>query len=145
MLSKSSQYAIKALLYLSLYSHSKNKINAKEISTELDIPQHYLGKILQRLVNGNYILSFKGPKGGFYLNKNKTNTNLLEIIKTIDGKEFMSKCSLGFESCSDENPCPVHYFVKEYKGNLLDKLQSVKIIDLKKDIQEKHSFLKSII
>jgi Rrf2 family transcriptional regulator, iron-sulfur cluster assembly transcription factor len=145
MLTKSSQYAIKALLYLSLYGNANNRINSKKISTELNIPQHYLGKILQRLANENYLVSFKGPNGGFYINKNKEKVNLLEIIKIIDGKEYLSTCALGFESCSDENPCPVHFFVKEYKNNLINKLHSVKIKDLKNDIQQKNSFLKSVL
>ena len=38
MLSKSSKYAIRAVLYLSLNSNDKKKYNPKDIAKEIDIP-----------------------------------------------------------------------------------------------------------
>ena len=50
MLSKSCEYAIRAVLYLSIHSDEDKKIGIKIIAEELKIPGQFLNKILQKLV-----------------------------------------------------------------------------------------------
>ena len=47
MLSKSSKYAIRAVLYISNYSSKKSKIGSIQIADELNIPAPFLAKTLQ--------------------------------------------------------------------------------------------------
>ena len=47
MLSNTSKYAIRAVIYLALYAGEEKKIGIKQISNELKIPTPFLGKILQ--------------------------------------------------------------------------------------------------
>ena len=45
MLSNTSKYAIRAVIYLALYAGEEKKIGIKEISKDLSIPTPFLGKI----------------------------------------------------------------------------------------------------
>ena len=49
MLSKSSTYAIRAVLYLSLHSNKEKKYSPKEIADEMNISAPFLAKTLQVL------------------------------------------------------------------------------------------------
>lgn len=108
MLSNTSKYALRAVIYLALYSSSVKKIGIKEISGELDIPTPFLGKILQMLVRHNILDSSKGPHGGFTLKKPAIDITLMEIIEIIDGVDSFDICVIKTSKCSHDAPCSMH-------------------------------------
>ena len=55
MLSKSCVYALRAIVYVGHNSSENHKIGIKEIGEELDLPVHFLSKILQLLVKHNIL------------------------------------------------------------------------------------------
>ena len=68
MFSRSCQYALQAVLYITLHQKKKSNVGLKEISSSQGIPLHFLSKILQSLVKADILTSIKGPNGGFRLN-----------------------------------------------------------------------------
>ena len=108
MLSNTSKYAIRAVIYLALFSTKEKKAGIKEISAELDIPSPFLGKILQLLARHHILGSSKGPHGGFYLNKPAIDISLMEIIELIDGTSSFGTCVIRTAACSYEDPCSLH-------------------------------------
>jgi Rrf2 family iron-sulfur cluster assembly transcriptional regulator len=108
MLSHTSKYAIRALIYLELYSHPEKKVGIREISEELDIPSPFLGKILQVLVKQNFLNSTKGPNGGFYLKRPAIDIALMEVIDAIDGSASFEICVIRNSACDHDNPCSMH-------------------------------------
>ncbi|MBT8254598.1 MAG: Rrf2 family transcriptional regulator, partial [Bacteroidia bacterium] len=107
MISTSSKYAIKAVLYLAIHSSESNKIVAKDLAEPVRAPLPYVSKLLQELSRQQLISSHKGPKGGFYLTKiNKENT-LMDVVKAIDGEERIHACLLDLEKCNTDRPCPL--------------------------------------
>jgi len=108
MLSNTSKYAIRALIYLELFSNSEKKVGIKEISRKLDIPSPFLGKILQVLVKKNFLNSSKGPHGGFYLKRPAIEIALMEVIEAIDGSESFEICVIRNSPCDHQNPCSMH-------------------------------------
>ena len=108
MLSNTSKYAIRAVIYLALFSTKEKKAGIKEISKELDIPSPFLGKILQLLARHHILGSSKGPHGGFYLNKPAIDISLMEIIELIDGSDTFNQCVIRTSPCSHEDPCSLH-------------------------------------
>ena len=109
MFSKSCKYGIRAVLYLAVNSSSKNKLGVAEIADNLEVPKHFLAKILQQLAKENLISSIKGPSGGFYLSERNRVSNLKDIIEVLDGKQIFHDCILGLKECSSERPCPLHF------------------------------------
>jgi len=143
MLSKSSTYAIRAVLYLSLYSNEEKKYSPKEVADAIDIPAPFLAKTLQLLTKSNLISSIRGRNGGFYLTKNDRLNNIISIVESIDGLDKFKNCLLGLPVCSDENPCPIHHAVSPFKIQLIDELTNKTIDDLAKEVSEgkTHIFL----
>ncbi len=117
MISNSTKYAIRAILYLSKAEEGKKYI-VEELSKALDIPQPYLSKILQQLSRSNIISSTKGRGGGFFLSEDNLNRPLIDIVECIEGHNVFNKCLLGLHQCSDNNPCLLHTDYKVFKSNL---------------------------
>tara|TARA_R110001606_G_scaffold397650_1_gene574783 strand:- start:697 stop:1143 length:447 start_codon:yes stop_codon:yes gene_type:complete len=130
MLSNSSKYAIRAVLYISNYSNNKTKIGSKQIAKELHIPAPFLAKTLQELTKKEIISSVKGPHGGFYLSPENDKKTLFDIIECIDGLHKFESCFLGQEECNDEKPCVVHHLYYPFKNKLLDKLKTKTIVEM---------------
>jgi Rrf2 family transcriptional regulator, iron-sulfur cluster assembly transcription factor len=128
MFSKTSQYAIRAVLYLAVSSSPENKIGVKEIAEALAVPKHFLAKILQQLSRHNLISSTKGPSGGFFLSAENRKANLRTVIESIDGPDVFNSCILGLPVCSSKNPCPLHAEALTYREGLFN-LVGLKTID----------------
>lgn len=144
MLSKSCIYALRSIIYIGHHATFKHKFGTKEIAQELDLPVHFLSKILQRLVKHDIVQSLKGPHGGFYLNEKSKETSLLTIIEVIDGLSFFSSCGLGLHECSETHPCPLHHDFKKYRDGLYFLFEEKKISDLITKIEEGNAFIKNL-
>ncbi len=126
MLSKSCQYAIKALMYICLKSEEDQNARLQDICKALDSPPAFTSKILQQLVLADFISSKKGANGGFRITAEKCQSITLKaIITVIDGKPLTQGCFLGLSECSDEKPCPVHHIYYCIKGDLNQKLMDL--------------------
>jgi Rrf2 family protein len=94
-------------MYLALKPEGK-RTSIKELTRKINIPYHFLAKILQDLTYKGLLISQKGPTGGFALAKPAKDITLFQIVEAIDGTDVTSKCVLGFPECSGKNPCAVH-------------------------------------
>ncbi len=141
MFSKSSKYAIKAVLFLALNSNKEKKIMVKDISGSINVPQAYIAKLLQELSRKEIISSTRGPKGGFYLSEDDKKQPLQRIIHEIDGEKRLTSCLLSLENCDEEKPCPLHKMAAPLRDQLLDSLENKTICDLARDVREGNSFL----
>jgi Rrf2 family protein len=83
MLSRTAQYAMRALVYLSRQSED-NYHQTQVIAEQLRIPSNYLGKILQKMARQHIVESQKGLLGGFRMAKAADQINLYEIMASID-------------------------------------------------------------
>ena len=97
-----------------LIARSEEKIiNVNRIAELTGASRHHIAKILQRLVKDKYLDSNRGPGGGFILNKEPSEINLLDIYECIEGQVEINECPL------DRRICP---FDKCITGNILNKI-----------------------
>jgi Rrf2 family protein len=139
MLSNSSKYAIKGVLYLAVNSNEDRKIMVRDIFEMIHVPEAYLAKLLQELSRHNLISSTRGPKGGFYLSDEDRERTLMDIVRVIDGEKRIKSCVLGIKDCDMDNPCVLHKLVGANKAKFIKVLQNTTILDLvegKQDLEE---------
>ncbi|MFV0553493.1 MAG: RrF2 family transcriptional regulator [Mangrovibacterium sp.] len=120
MLSKTCKYALRAIIYIAKNSADGKKIRIKSITEEIDVPAHFLAKILQNLVKDGVIQSTKGPSGGFYIDRPLAEIPLSEVVEVIEGKEYLNHCLLKNEPCDCQQSegaklCPLHEHFSEVR------------------------------
>jgi Rrf2 family iron-sulfur cluster assembly transcriptional regulator len=130
MLSNTSKYAIRAVIYLALFASSDKKIGIREVSDQLGIPMPFLGKILQLLAKQQVLDSTKGPHGGFSLKRPAVDLSLMEIIGIIDGKDSFDDCVIRNTKCSHEAPCSLHDKIAPYRKGIKSIMLTQTIADL---------------
>jgi len=108
MLGKTTEYAIRALIYIYIQNRKGKRPGYKEIAEGIDSPEQFTAKVLQNLARAALVSSMKGRGGGFFFEDSLAPLTLYEIISVIEGEEFFSKCGFGLKRCDCENPCPLH-------------------------------------
>lgn len=141
MLSNSSKYAIKAVLFLAINSSADKKVMVKDISEPINVPQAYIAKLLQQLVHANIVSSIRGPRGGFYLDSKNMNSTVMDVVRVIDGDDKLLACMLSLEKCNEEKPCPLHTILSASRNTILKSLKDLQIKDLAEDVALGKSFL----
>ncbi len=136
MLSNTSKYAIRATIYLALYSSAEKKVGIKEISSTLEIPMPFLGKILQILAKQNILSSNKGPHGGFCLKKPAMDISIMEIIEIIDGTDSFDVCVIRTSKCNHDVPCSLHYKIYPLRSEMKNVYMTETIADLASEFRQ---------
>ena len=77
ILSRTSQYALQALIFIATRPPGEPVLN-REIASYLDVPPAYLAKIMQSLCKGGLLYSFRGRLGGFCLREGEAGRNRRE-------------------------------------------------------------------
>lgn len=138
ILSKRCLHGLRAVLYLSLHAKKEGFHSIREISNELNIPFHFLTKVLQDLTREGVLSSSRGNTGGVRLAKPLDNLNILHIIDLLEGPEFIRGCVLGFSVCSNENPCALHEKWSEIREAMIDMLTSESLEMIADRIESEH-------
>ena len=95
-ISDASSIAIHSLV---LIANSEEMLNAKMISQTLGFSKNHTAKVLQLLARHNYLVSLRGPKGGFKLKVAPKQISFLEIFELVEGKVGTGNCLHGAEKC----------------------------------------------
>ncbi len=126
---KISEAASLALHTMVVLAKNKDKIfTTKDIAVLLNASRDHLSKVLQRLEKENFIVSVRGPKGGFKIEKDKEDVTLLQIYEAIDGPLLSTHCLLGNPIC-DGTKC-ILGDLNKINTQVRDYLTGTKIFDL---------------
>ena len=119
MLSQKAKYAIKALLVLAR-AQDKNLLlmQARDISTEQNIPKKFLDLIFFELRRHGLVQSTRGREGGYMLARPAAEISIAAIVRAVDGAlaplpcasvKFYRRCS----DCDNEKTCEVRRLMRE--------------------------------
>ena len=133
MLSKKTQYGLKALGYLAA-NYGEGPMLISEIASKKKIPIKFLENILLLLKTHGILQSKKGKGGGYFLVGNPKKTTLAAAIRIIDGPIAMLPCvSLNFyEKCKDcdEKNCGLNKVMAATRDATLKILEKRTLFDL---------------
>ena len=133
MLSKKSQYAFKALSYLT-EKYNQGPVLISEISTKKKVPLKFLENILLELKKAGILESKKGKGGGYYLKKDPADIKVATIVRLVNGPISMLPCvSLYFykrcENCDEKN-CGLHDIMIQVRDATLNIMETKTLKDL---------------
>lgn len=133
LFSRQCEYALQAVSYLALQPEGR-LTSIKELTGRLQIPYHFLGKILQELAQKKILISRKGHDGGFALAQSSENITLITIIEAIDGSNFKHQCIMGFPDCSCEHPCALHTQWESTRNDIYNSFSKKNILEAAREM-----------
>ncbi len=130
-ITREGDYGIRSVLYLSRQPFKKVSF-VNEISEEYKIPRSFLAKILQKLVKGKIVRSYRGVKGGFSLAKPPKEISLLDVLEAIEGKLSVNVCISDRKKCGFSKSCPIQFVWQTVQSRITDVLRKSNFDDLAK-------------
>ncbi len=128
--SKTTEYAIRVMVYLS--DHREFLYSVNKLHLLLNVPYKYLGRLMSKLASAGLVESVKGKDGGYRICDSCEPIYLYQIVEVVDGLSDYSRCVLGFDECSDENPCSLHKEWLPHLSGIKEMLYNVNLKDLAK-------------
>lgn len=128
-LSEATAIAIHSMIYIAQKGEETSSV--KEIAAQFNISDNHLSKVLQRLVKAGYLISSKGPKGGFVVAQQHKDANFLEIYEIIEGKFSSSATCLFNRQPCREGQCVLGNFVSKINQEFVDFFSKKKISDIR--------------
>jgi len=120
MLSQKAKYAIKALLVLARAQDEDLLAQARDISTDQNIPKKFLDLIFFELRRHGLVQSTRGREGGYSLARPAAEISIAAIVRAVDGPlaplpcasvKFYRRCA----DCKDEKTCEVRRLMREVR------------------------------
>lgn len=142
MFSKSTEYALRAVIYIAQKGSEEKKLGLDEISKAIDSPASFTAKILQQLTKDNKVVSsVRGPNGGFYITDKAKKLPVRAVLEAMEEDEVLEKCVLGLAECSETKPCPMHSEYKLIKQQLTSLFSKKTIQLLAEEISKGAKFI----
>lgn len=105
-LNKKLEYGIIALLHLD--SCPDRIASVREIANHCNIPETLLSKIMQHMKNVGFVSAVYGNNGGYRLNRELSQINLLDINQVLVGPVQVTEClEPGNAQCPAIDQCSI--------------------------------------
>lgn len=105
MLSQTSEYALRAIVYLA--DHHGEAQTGEQIGVTTKVPVGYLAKIMQGLVKSGLVVSQRGLHGGFTLLRSPKDLTILDVVQAVDPIVRITSCPLNLPNHGNDL-CPLH-------------------------------------
>lgn len=133
MLTKNTDYAIRALLLLSLAKD--NFLPASQIAKKEKIPYQFLRRILQHLIKHKLVVSREGIKGGFKINVSPDSLAMDRIIKIFQGEITLSDCMFRKKICTNRKVCVLRPEIKRIEKMVTKEFRKLTLAALLKKMK----------
>jgi Rrf2 family nitric oxide-sensitive transcriptional repressor len=121
MFSQTVEYALRAVVHLA--SNAPHGQTTEEIARATRVPQAYLSKVLQNLVQAKVVKSQRGIGGGMSLVKKPADLTILEVVNAVDPIQRITTCPLDLAS-HGVRLCPLHRRVDNAMALVEDAFRS---------------------
>jgi Rrf2 family protein len=120
---RACDYAMRALLYIG--EKPKGTVFLRsELAKQIEVPDSFLGKIMQILAKAEFLVSERGKKGGFKLAKPLEEISMYDVVMAVDGEIKITDCTADENFCSDAPECKVHAVWLDIQDSVVVKLKT---------------------
>src|SRR5512139_1563435 len=127
-ITRATEYAVRCVLHLALEPPDR-VVPRREIASARSIPEHFLGKIAQRLARAGIIRIHQGARGGYELVPAPDRVTLLEVVEAGEGPLSLNKCVMHPRSRPRTCACAAHRLWSEARRQLRETLARATFAD----------------
>ena len=98
-ITRECDYAIVVLV--SLVGREGESVSSADMASELNLPLHFLAKILQKLCRAGLVAAREGSSGGYHLAKPPATITVADVLRATDEPLRLVECAEG-----DDCECP---------------------------------------
>jgi len=130
-LTKAGDYGVFGVIYLAKQPQGKI-VSLSEVSKAENIPEKFLAKIFQSLTRSGLIRSHRGAGGGFSLARPANKITVKELLESIQGPIYFTKCLSNLYDCDKKEICKLRNLWKKAQDYSIKILTQKTLADLVK-------------
>jgi len=127
MISQTAEYALRAIAFLAKMPDDTHL--TREIAAATKVPSGYLAKVMQTLVKADLVLSKRGIRGGFTLERAPDEISILDVVNAVDPLQRIRSCPLNLPE-HREKLCPLHHNLDRAMADIEQALGNTTIADI---------------
>ena len=128
-ITRASDYAVRVMILLAGLPPGST-VRQSAISHATDVSEHFLAKVLHRLVHSGLVRSQRGSGGGFKLAVPPSSVSLLDVVQAIEGPLRLNQCLQEGPACNRKSWCPAHQVWAEAQAALVNVLGAASMATL---------------
>lgn len=129
MISKTAEYALRAMVHLAENPASPSPLQAIAASTQ--VPSGYLSKVMQQLVRAGLVTSLRGLGGGFTLARAASDQTVYDVVQAVDPITRILECPLKLPEHREEL-CALHRRLDDVMEMVEQSFRLTSVADLLK-------------
>ena len=130
MLTRTSEYALRALVYLT-QNADEGPVTSGQIAEAQEIPRRYLSAVLRELVRSGILVATPGTSGGFSLARDPSEITLFDAVSRLElNLTESATCPFGNIECNDRHPCAGHDRWTQLKQQIQGFLHGTTLFDV---------------
>ncbi len=134
-LTRESEYALRGLAFLASCAPGA-VVSLTDIADAQSLPATFLAKIFQKLTRHGLLTSERGRGHGYLLARPPADITIRAILEAVEGPRLHERCVLWKGHCATENPCPLHYRMKEFVPELAWILEHITLAEYVAELGE---------
>ena len=134
-LTRAADYATRVMVHLAGMP-AGSRASLPELAAAVEVPEHFLSKVLQALGRNGLIQSQRGACGGFVLSADPERVSLLDVVEAIEGPIRLNLCFGPGDGCTRKSRCPVHLVWTDAQAALIGVLRAASIAHLARQALE---------
>lgn len=128
-----ADYGIRMMVYM---ARAGKRVDAKTISENAEVTLRFALKILRKFAANGIVKSFKGMQGGYELARSAEAITLKDIVETVEGTYYFSRCLNPESGCNRSGtvechgPCKAQAVFDDISALVRDRLETVTLAQL---------------
>ena len=128
-----ADYGIRMMVYM---ARAGKRVDAKTISENAEVTLRFALKILRKFAANGIVKSFKGMQGGYELARPAEEITLKDIVETVEGTYYFSRCLDPESGCNRSGtvechgPCKAQAVFDDISALVRDRLETVTLAQL---------------
>ena len=121
--STKGRYGLRAMIDLAAHQGNGKPVFLSDIAKRQDISEKYLEHIFSALRTTGLIVTVRGRKGGFLLNKPASEITASDIVIALEGPSVLVDCVTKPKTCDKSDSCATRD-IWSLLGNKIDEVLS---------------------
>ncbi len=128
-LTRQGDYGVRAMIALAGHSGT-DWLSVPRISSEMNIPERILPKVMTELVRAGLVEGRIGRTGGYRLARPAGSITLLDVISALEPEPDARTCVLRGSPCGIDGRCAVHDAFADARESMLRRLDTVSLAEI---------------
>lgn len=101
------------------------RLTGTALANEVGTTASFLPQVMSPLIHAGWVVSERGPGGGYLLTEQSDTVSLLEVIEATEGPTADGRCSLRDAPCPGDVPCQIHHVAVAAREMLRDGFSQI--------------------